>query len=885
MAESAPAAMRSRRARRLRRRRERLFGRILAYVSLLVFLLVLAAALTHIPVPGLRDEMLRLISAVYDREIEIDEARINLIGGVTLHGFRIRNGPGYTSPYLLEAPVVHVSVQMTPFGENRIVPQRFRLPGAVVRIERRADGVWNLMNLTRLPPEPRPTYAATAEIEDGRLEFIDAGLCAETFAAVIERFDGTYLIRSSPDDLVTYFAVSNEDVAAPVGGRLDLAVDGRPLERRTKFFVTFRGFDVLALRPYYAWLPEFDVEGGRGDLRATATYVPAEGRWEGTLDLDHLRAAHRRSGRRWDDGAISVAFDATVGETSIEARRLEAAAGGTRLEGRGAMNRCMPAVEIPEERALDIEVPAARIEDLAFLAADGNFAGEGPATGSFRYRQAGDDARWEAEVEASGAEVRYGRFFRKGPGIAGRARITGTPAGLEMIDLAVGGSRVRIDRRPDGVRVAGRTVRLEDVRRHVPVLGLDRWEMDAEGTLDADLEVTARGPRIDVAGSVDLAAARLRLERLIEKPAGVPAAARFRIGTVGDSIVLEPLDVEIGGTALSVRGALAPGAIDVRLMSPRARFDDVRAYIPAVPFRELHPFRGRGEFAGRFAYRAEGAAGYRFDGEADLARAGLRIGNVVDKPPGVPASFRIGGRGGPAGVEFETGAVTLGASNLFFDGTAGETGGRYRLYGTDLRFGEWKTFLTQRWVEDYRLLGVEGPAIARAIVSTAGDAWDVVGLVDFTPARVAYGDTLEKPPGVPMSADYAVRIRPEVIEVRNLDLRLGRSIAFLGGTIERGETTVLSLAARADLDAAEVRGLVPALERVRVGGRPAASVLRTMSDPKGRFRVSFDVTGPASAPDVVVAVRRAFFEALRNAVENHLLTIFRILPLGEPTPR
>lgn len=884
-AGSAPETGGRQIVRRLRRRRERLFGRILAYFAIIVVIFVSIAARKEIPSDLLRDEMLRLIRGVYDREVSIDRATINLIGGVTLYGLRVHNPPGYASPYFLEAPKVLVTVSLLPKGPERIVPRRLRLPGAVVRIERPRGALWNIDGLTKPPLDPRKEYTATIEIEDGRFEYFDGEIGDSGFTGVLGHFDGTYLIKSTAENLSTIFSVKDQVLDDPAGARVDLAIQTWPLTKRTELHAFFRGFDLPHFRPFYRWLPDFTVEAGRGNFTGDAVFEREIPRWTGRIDLEGIRAVHAPSGRRWEDGALTVGFECVLHDTWMEIVRAEAEGANTLMVMTGHASNRTAAVA---DDSIAIEVPRTRLEEIDFFAADSRLATSGPAVGVYRFIRAGADAGWDVRIEAGAADVSYGSWFRKRAGAPGSLHAFGVPGrGLERMNVRFGGSEVRLGIRPGALDVDGSGVRLADVRAFVPAVPIDRWPgVDVGGRMDVDA-VIRPAPRgaVAVEGSIDLTRAAVAFGNVVRKPEGVPMTAGLHLVSAGESITFDPLDLQISRSTFVVRGDRSPTEADLRIHTPRALFEDARAFIPAIPLQSIEPFRGRGPFSGDFTYRARRADEFEFAGRADLTRSALRVGDILEKPIGDPAAVEVSGRSRGEALEFETGVVTIGGSRLAFRGTTGPEGGQYQIYGTSINLAELKAHLTQPWVRDYGLLGVSGPAITRALLRTQGDRWDVVGLLDLTPAYVTYGETFDKPAGVAMAADYEIQSVPSRMDVRHLDIRLGHSILNVTGRIDRGETTAFGLHAKADLDAAEIRHLVPGLSRIRIMGSPASRVLRTMSDPQGRFDLEFDVLGPASNPDIVVASRAAFFEALNNAIGAHVRIFPNILGMDDlPSP-
>jgi hypothetical protein len=121
------------------------------------------------------------------RQVEIDDASLSLVHGVTLKGVKISEFPSFSAGTFIDVRQVRVFLRLVPLLSRQIMIRSIDLEHPHIRVKRGTDGTFNFADLTTPPPtpstqtpaggvSPKTFFISRATISNGHFSFRDDSL-------------------------------------------------------------------------------------------------------------------------------------------------------------------------------------------------------------------------------------------------------------------------------------------------------------------------------------------------------------------------------------------------------------------------------------------------------------------------------------------------------------------------------------------------------------------------------------------------------------------------------------------------------------------------------------------------------------------------------------
>ena len=127
--------------------------------------------------PAMRPEFIRseltrqLAERFNDADVEVDSARLRVLGGISVSDLRIIRRDDPTRTPVLQVPSAVLHYDKERLNDGKLVIQKVEMFKPRLRIERDADGKWNVADLIKPPrdDEPLPIFI----LHDATIVFYD----------------------------------------------------------------------------------------------------------------------------------------------------------------------------------------------------------------------------------------------------------------------------------------------------------------------------------------------------------------------------------------------------------------------------------------------------------------------------------------------------------------------------------------------------------------------------------------------------------------------------------------------------------------------------------------------------------------------------------------
>ena len=390
-----------------------------------------------------------------DVDVKVGTARMRVFGGILVTDLQLTR-KGDAEPFF-SAPSAVIYHDKEQINSGRLAVRKIEVENPTLRLERAADGTWNLAGLGKAGPadQPIPTFVitkATVHVRDRvpnglpALTLTEARLTLLNDPLPVLKADGIATITVHPADGPTVSVLAAVGLRVNrVSGQAQLSVELPELPITPELVSLAAGVHASAesLRPL----------AGRVSLKADATYEPGQpvrydlrahltdGRYEHAslpwpvtkLDV----AARLRNGKLTVEKATANLGPATA-ELSLETRD---AAPGADLEDR-LERLTLQLRDLPISDDLFERLPA-KARELKTM-----FAPSGPVHANYTFtRPAGGWTR-QLDVRPAGLKITYEKFRYPLTEVSGLVRKTTTHAGTDdlRIDLSgtAGGQRIDI---------------------------------------------------------------------------------------------------------------------------------------------------------------------------------------------------------------------------------------------------------------------------------------------------------------------------------------------------------------------------------------------------------------------------------------------------------
>lgn len=405
-------------------------------------------AATWVSPEKVREQVVAALAEQFDgAEVHVGAARMRLLGGIAVTDLSLTRR-GDAAPFLVvPAAVLHPDKER--LNRGRLVIRKVELENPTLRLERAADGSWNVERVAQAGPADRPVptlvaTGATLSVTD----HAPNGLPPLTLTG------GHLLVLNDPLPVLTVQARGAAGGYGPVSVRVQL----NRVTRQAKAEVALPEFPLGEAAPHLAerFAPEAAPHlagfAATADIKADLAYSPdASPAWRHDVRAEVKGGRLAHPDLPWPVEAIHAKVHVADGRVKVEGA--SAKLGPARLAVAVLETRPDPAnpagadpLARAEDRlkALDVTATGVPLDDALFnrlgdLGAKVKrlFAPTGSA--DFAYSFARDTAGWRREVEVrpQGVGITYAKFPYPVAGVSGRVRRAATHRGDEplVVDL------------------------------------------------------------------------------------------------------------------------------------------------------------------------------------------------------------------------------------------------------------------------------------------------------------------------------------------------------------------------------------------------------------------------------------------------------------------